>query len=48
MLDLAEVLRACGREAESERAIRTGLSKYALKGNAAAAVRARSLLAKPN
>jgi class 3 adenylate cyclase/tetratricopeptide (TPR) repeat protein len=47
MLDLAEVLRACGREAESERAIRTGLSKYELKGNAAAAARARALLANP-
>jgi class 3 adenylate cyclase/tetratricopeptide (TPR) repeat protein len=44
MLDLAEVLRACGRTSDSERAIRTGLSLYERKGNAAAASRARALL----
>jgi class 3 adenylate cyclase/tetratricopeptide (TPR) repeat protein len=44
MLDLAEVLRACGRTSDSERAIRTGLSMYERKGNAAAASRAWALL----
>jgi tetratricopeptide (TPR) repeat protein len=44
MLDLAEVLRACGREGDSGRAIRTGLSLYEEKGNAAGAARARALL----
>jgi class 3 adenylate cyclase/tetratricopeptide (TPR) repeat protein len=44
MLDLAEVLRACGRDAQSEQAIRTGLSLYENKGNAAGAARARALL----
>ncbi|MEN3279789.1 MAG: hypothetical protein V7607_929 [Solirubrobacteraceae bacterium] len=44
MLDLAQVLRACGRASDSERAIRTGLSLYERKGNAAAASRARALL----
>ncbi len=44
MLDLAEVLRTCEQEEESDRAARTGLAMYDLKGNAAAAARARSLL----
>ncbi|MBA3262249.1 MAG: tetratricopeptide repeat protein, partial [Thermoleophilaceae bacterium] len=44
MLDLADVLRICEREEESERAARTGLAFYDLKGNAVGAVRARSLL----
>jgi len=45
MLDLAEVLRACGRNAESELAIRSGLSLYDNKGNAAGGARARAWLA---
>ncbi len=45
MLDLAEVLRSCERHDEAERAIRDGLAQYELKGNAAAAERARLLLA---
>jgi class 3 adenylate cyclase/tetratricopeptide (TPR) repeat protein len=44
MLDLAEVLRACGRASEAERAVRTGVALYEQKGNAAAASRARALL----
>jgi class 3 adenylate cyclase/tetratricopeptide (TPR) repeat protein len=44
MLDLAEVLRASGRTEDSERAVRTGLSLYSAKGNAARAARARALL----
>jgi class 3 adenylate cyclase/tetratricopeptide (TPR) repeat protein len=42
MLDLAEVLRACGRTDDSDRAVRTGLSLYENKGNAIGARRARS------
>jgi class 3 adenylate cyclase/tetratricopeptide (TPR) repeat protein len=44
MLDLAEVLRACGRTDESDRAARTGLSLYESKGNVIGAARARSLI----
>ncbi|MEN3285674.1 MAG: hypothetical protein V7607_6814 [Solirubrobacteraceae bacterium] len=44
MLALAEVLRACSRTDESERAARTGLSLYVKKGNAVAAASAQSLL----
>jgi len=44
MLDLAEVLRTCDRPEEAEQASRAGLALYELKGNAAAAARARSLL----
>jgi hypothetical protein len=44
MLDLADVLRICERTAESDRAARTGLALYELKGNTVAAARARSLL----
>lgn len=44
MLDLAEVLRACSRLDESDRALRTGLGLYELKGNHTAAARARRLL----
>ena len=44
MLDLAEVLRTCERHEEAERAIRDGLAQYKLKGNTAAAERARLLL----
>jgi ATP/maltotriose-dependent transcriptional regulator MalT len=44
MLDLADVLRICGREQEADRAVRDGLGMYERKGNAAAAARARSLL----
>jgi class 3 adenylate cyclase/tetratricopeptide (TPR) repeat protein len=44
MLGLAEVLRACGRTDDSDRAVRTGLSLYENKGNAAGAARARSLI----
>jgi len=44
MLDLADVLRTCAREPESERAARAGLALYELKGNAVGAVRARALL----
>jgi tetratricopeptide (TPR) repeat protein len=43
MLDLAEVLRACGRTDDSDRAVRTGLSLYENKGNAIGAARARAL-----
>ena len=45
MLDLADVLRTCGRPEESDRATRAGLALYERKGNVAAAARARSLLA---
>jgi tetratricopeptide (TPR) repeat protein len=44
MLDLAEVLRACGRTDDSDRAARTGLSLYENKGNVIGAARARSLI----
>jgi class 3 adenylate cyclase/DNA-binding winged helix-turn-helix (wHTH) protein len=44
MLDLAEVLRTCERTDESDRAARTALELYELKGNAVAAARARPLL----
>ncbi|MDQ5834897.1 MAG: adenylate/guanylate cyclase domain-containing protein, partial [Actinomycetota bacterium] len=44
MLDLADVLRTCSRTEESDRATQTGLELYEVKGNAAAAARARSLL----
>lgn len=44
MLDLAEVLRACGRTDDSDRAVRTGLSLHENKGNAIGAARARSLI----
>ena len=47
MLALAEVLRACERHDEAERAIRDGLAMYELKGNQTAAERSRSLLAEP-
>jgi tetratricopeptide (TPR) repeat protein len=43
MLDLADVLRICDRTGEAARATRDGLALYVLKGNAAAAARARSL-----
>jgi hypothetical protein len=38
------VLRNCGRTEEAVRATREGLGLYELKGNIAAAARARSLL----
>jgi tetratricopeptide (TPR) repeat protein len=41
MLDLADVLRTCGRDADAERAITAALALYERKGNAAAAARAR-------
>jgi tetratricopeptide (TPR) repeat protein len=44
MLDLAEVLRTCGRTVESDHAARTAFQLYELKGNVAAAARARPLL----
>jgi tetratricopeptide (TPR) repeat protein len=44
MLDLAEVLRACGRTGDSDRTLRDGLSLYERKGNVAAASHARALL----
>jgi class 3 adenylate cyclase/tetratricopeptide (TPR) repeat protein len=44
MLALAEVLRACLRTDEFERAARTGLSLYVKKGNVVAAAWAQSLL----
>jgi ATP/maltotriose-dependent transcriptional regulator MalT len=44
MLDLADVLRICDRREEANRASRSALAMYELKGNAAAAVRARMLL----
>ena len=44
MLDLADVLRTCLRTTESDHATRAGLEIYELKGNTAAAARARSLL----
>ena len=44
MLDLADVLRTCERTEEAESATRAGLATYEIKGNAAAAARARSLL----
>jgi hypothetical protein len=47
MLDLSEVLRSCERRAESDRAARAALELYELKGNAAAARRARPLLSRP-
>ncbi len=45
MLDLAEVLRSCSRREESRSAVETALGLYETKGNLAAAIRARSLLA---
>jgi DNA-binding SARP family transcriptional activator len=47
MLDLAEVLRTCIRPEESDHAARMALELYELKGNEAAAARARSLLSRP-
>jgi ATP/maltotriose-dependent transcriptional regulator MalT len=44
MLDLADVLRTCERTEESDHAARAALELYKLKGNAAAAARARLLL----
>jgi tetratricopeptide (TPR) repeat protein len=44
MLDLADVLRTCERIEDADRATVAGLAMYELKGNAAAAARARSLL----
>ena len=44
MLDLADVLRTCARAEEADRATRTGLAMYELKGNAVAGARALSLL----
>jgi tetratricopeptide (TPR) repeat protein len=44
MLDLADVLRSCARAEEADRATRTGLAMYELKGNAVARARALSLL----
>jgi ATP/maltotriose-dependent transcriptional regulator MalT len=44
MLDLADVLLTCAHAEEADRATRTGLAMYELKGNAVAAARARSLL----
>jgi Flp pilus assembly protein TadD len=45
MLDLADVLRTCGRTDEADRATHAALSMYELKGNAAAAARTQSLMA---
>jgi tetratricopeptide (TPR) repeat protein len=44
MLDLADVLRTCERTDEADHAIREGLAMFDLKGNGAAAARAKSLL----
>jgi DNA-binding SARP family transcriptional activator len=44
MLDLAEVLRICGRTDAADRATRAGVGLHERKGNIAAAARARSLL----
>jgi ATP/maltotriose-dependent transcriptional regulator MalT len=44
MLDLAEVLQTCERAEEANRAARSALELYELKGNAAAAARARPLV----
>ena len=44
MLDLADVLRTCGRADEADRATRAALELYELKGNLAAAARGRSQL----
>jgi ATP/maltotriose-dependent transcriptional regulator MalT len=44
MLDLAEVLRMCDRAEEADHAARTAFGLYELKGNAAAAARARPLI----
>jgi tetratricopeptide (TPR) repeat protein len=41
MLDLADVLRTCGRDADAERATAAALALYERKGNVAAAARAR-------
>ena len=46
LLDLAEVLRTCARAEGADNAAREGLEMYELKGNAAAAARARSLLSR--
>ena len=45
LLDLADVLRACASTEEADRATRDALAMYELKGNAAAAARAQSLMA---
>jgi ATP/maltotriose-dependent transcriptional regulator MalT len=44
MLDLADVLRICGRTNETDLATRAGLGLYEQKGNIAAAARARAQL----
>jgi hypothetical protein len=44
MLGLADVLGICGRTAAADRATSDGLAFYDLKGNTAAAARARSVL----
>jgi tetratricopeptide (TPR) repeat protein len=44
MLDLADVLLTCAHAEEADRATRTGLAMYELKGNAVAAARALLLL----
>jgi tetratricopeptide (TPR) repeat protein len=44
MLDLAEVLRMCDRAEAADGAARTAFELYELKGNAAAAARARPLI----
>jgi tetratricopeptide (TPR) repeat protein len=41
MLDLGEVLHLCGRDAESEKAVRAGIALHEAKGNVAAIARAR-------
>jgi tetratricopeptide (TPR) repeat protein len=45
LLDLAEVLRTAGRDEEADAAAREALDRYARKGNAVGAERARSLAA---
>jgi len=47
MLDLAEVLRAAGREAEAAEALEEAAMRYEEKGNLVGAQRARGLLAAP-
>jgi tetratricopeptide (TPR) repeat protein len=44
LLDLADVLRVAGRDAEARDAVRSALALYEAKGNLAAAGRARALL----
>jgi tetratricopeptide (TPR) repeat protein len=41
MLDLGEVLHLCGRDAESDDAVRAGIALHEAKGNVAAVARAR-------